>query len=149
MSRIMETKTGRIYSILTRGAALTGSFNLQLAVFSQSRRKQRAGRRMHTVASNRVSARERELAPRYYYKVAEKTSCGQKIRRFVQVWRYLSIQPTFVNKSMQVLVTFMFTQVGVIVLIASYMVGGAFVFQHIEQDSLMEQALTAQDVSSY
>ena len=40
---------------------------------------------MHTVASNRVSARERELAPRYYYKVAEKTSCGQKIRRFVQV----------------------------------------------------------------
>ena len=42
----------------------------------------------------------------------------------------------------------MFTQVGVIVLIASYMVGGAFVFQHIEQDSLMEQALTAQDVSS-
>ena len=49
---------------------------------------------------------------------------------------------------MQVLVTFMFTQVGVIVLIASYMVGGAFVFQHIEQDSLMEQAVTAQDVSS-
>ena len=43
---------------------------------------------------------------------------------------------------------FMFTQVGVIVLIASYMVGGAFVFQHIEQDSLMEQAVTAQDVSS-
>ena len=44
---------------------------------------------------------------------------------------------------------FMFTQVGVIVLIASYMVGGAFVFQHIEQDSLMEQAVTAQDVSSH
>ena len=42
---------------------------------------------MHTVSSNRVSARERELAPRYYYKVAEKTSCGQKIRRFVQVSR--------------------------------------------------------------
>ena len=41
----------------------------------------------------------------------------------------------------------MFTQVGVIVLIASYMVGGAFVFQHIEQDSLMEQAITAQEVS--
>ena len=51
-----------------------------------------------------------------------------------------------VNESMQVLVTFMFTQVGVIVLIASYMVGGAFVFQHIEQDSLMEQAVTAQEV---
>ena len=107
---------------------------------------------MHTVASNRVSARERELAPRYYYKVAEKTSCGQKIRRFVQVLsRATHHHPPplpALNKSLQVLVTFMFTQVGVIVLIASYMVGGAFVFQHIEQDSLMEQAVTAQDVSS-
>ena len=104
------------------------------------------------MASNRVSARERELAPRYYYKVAEKTSCGQKIRRFVQVLigRHQHPPPlTALNKSMQVLVTFMFTQVGVIVLIASYMVGGAFVFQHIEQDSLMEQAVTAQDVSSH
>ena len=45
--------------------------------------------------------------------------------------------------------TFMFTQVGVIVLIASYMVGGAFVFQHIEQDSLLEQAVTAQNVSAH
>ena len=103
---------------------------------------------MHTVASNRVSARERELAPRYYYKVAEKTSCGQKIRRFVQVGTgQVNLLPAVVNKSIQVLVTFMFTQVGVIVLIASYMVGGAFVFQHIEQDSLMEQAITAQEVS--
>ena len=40
---------------------------------------------MHTVASNKVSARERELAPRYYYKVAERTTCGQKIRSFIQV----------------------------------------------------------------
>ena len=95
-----------------------------------------------------MSARERELAPRYYYKVAEKTSCGQKIRRFVQVGTgQVNLLPTVVNKSIQVLVTFMFTQVGVIVLIASYMVGGAFVFQHIEQDSLMEQAITAQEVS--
>ena len=104
---------------------------------------------MHTVASNRVSARERELAPRYYYKVAEKTSCGQKIRRFVQVGRYQAphLQVLSSNPSMQVFLTFMFTQVGVIVLIASYMVGGAFVFQHIEQDSLLEQAETAQEVS--
>ena len=49
--------------------------------------------------------------------------------------------------SVKVLLTFMFTQVGVIVLIASYMVGGAFVFQHIERDSLQEQAVTAQNVS--
>ena len=40
----------------------------------------------------------------------------------------------------------MFTQVGVIVLIALYMVGGAFVFQHIEQDSLLEHAVTAENV---
>ena len=40
----------------------------------------------------------------------------------------------------------MFTQVGVIVLIGLYMVGGAFVFQHIEQDSLLEQAVTAEKV---
>ena len=59
-----------------------------------------------------------------------------------------SFHPSVVNRSVQVLVTFMFTQVGVIVLIASYMVGGAFVFQHIEQDSLLEQAVTAQEVSS-
>ena len=72
------------------------------------------------------------------------------VRRSGGLSRYqdLSIHPSVVNKSVQVLVTFMFTQVGVIVLIASYMVGGAFVFQHIEQDSLLEQAVTAQEVSS-
>ena len=40
---------------------------------------------MHTVASNKVSAKERELAPRYYYKIAEKTTCLQRIRRILQV----------------------------------------------------------------
>ena len=102
---------------------------------------------MHTVASNKVSAKDRELAPRYYYKVSEKTTCGQKLRNALKIF-----------------LTFMFTQVGVIVLIGSffmniilrrnriflglYMVGGAFVFQHIEQDSLLEHAIRAENVGS-
>ena len=47
---------------------------------------------MHTVASNKVRARDRELAPRYYYKLAENTTCGQKLRRSLQVtpWYPLS-----------------------------------------------------------
>ena len=81
---------------------------------------------MHTVAS-KVSARERELAPRYYYKLSEKTSCLQKIKNFIRAF-----------------LTFMFTQVGVIVLIASYMVCGAAMFQNIEADSQMKQAEDAQ-----
>ena len=101
---------------------------------------------MHTVASNKVSAKDRELAPRFYYKVSEKTTCGQKLRNALKIF-----------------LTFMFTQVGVIVLIGSffmnillrrnrfflglYMVGGAFVFQHIEQDSLLEHAIRAENVT--
>ena len=102
---------------------------------------------MHTVASNKVSAKDRELAPRFYYKVSEKTTCGQKLRNALKIF-----------------LTFMFTQVGVIVLIGSffikillrrnrffpglYMVGGAFVFQHIEQDSLLEHAIRAENVTN-
>ena len=114
---------------------------------------------MHTVASNKVSAKDRELAPRFYYKVSEKTTCGQKLKNALKMF-----------------LTFMFTQVGVIVLIGTlycmllmeffragthsedeiltlqqffpglYMVGGAFVFQHIEQDSLLEHAIKAENV---
>ena len=103
---------------------------------------------MHTVASNKVSAKDRELAPRFYYKVSEKTTCGQKLRNALKIF-----------------LTFMFTQVGVIVLIGSffmniflrrnrfflglYMVGGAFVFQHIEQDSLLEHAIRAENVTLF
>lgn len=113
---------------------------------------------MHTVASNKVSVKDRELAPRFYYKVSEKTTCGQKLRNALKMF-----------------LTFMFTQVGVIVLIGTlycmllmeffhvetfttlrkkiltiqqffpglYMVGGAFVLQHIEQNSLLEHAIKA------
>ena len=83
---------------------------------------------MHTVAS-KVSARDRELAPRYYYKLSEKTTCLSKIKTFLRAF-----------------LTFMFTQVGVIVLIASYMVCGAALFHSIEADSQMEQAVEAEKV---
>ena len=86
---------------------------------------------MHTVAS-KVSARERELAPRYYYKLSEKTSCLEKIKNFIRAF-----------------LTFMCTQVGVIVLIASYMVCGAALFHNIEADSQMEQAVDAEKVKLY
>ena len=84
---------------------------------------------MHTVASNKLSGKERELAPRYYYKVSEKISFVQRLRGAIQIF-----------------LTFLFTQVGVIMLIGAYMVGGAFLFCELEQDSLQEQAITAENV---
>jgi len=66
---------------------------------------------MHTLA-NKVSAKDRETAPKYYYKREERTTCLQKIKNALR---------TFVS--------FMFTQVGVIVLIGLYMVLGAFIFE--------------------
>ena len=42
----------------------------------------------------------------------------------------------------------MFTQVGVIVLIATYMVCGAAIFQNIEGDSQMDLAVEAEKVTS-
>ena len=85
---------------------------------------------MHTLAS-KVSTHDRELAPRYYYKLSEKSSCGQKIRNCFRAF-----------------LTFMFTQVGVIVLIATYMVCGAAIFQNIEGDSQMDLAVEAEKVTS-
>ena len=64
---------------------------------------------MHTVASNKVSAKDRELAPRFYYKVSEKTTCGQKLRNALKIF-----------------LTFMFTQVGVIVLIGRLLLSYIF-----------------------
>jgi hypothetical protein len=81
---------------------------------------------MHTLASKSTS-RDRDLSPRYYYKLSEKISCLKRLKNFMRVF-----------------VTFMFTQVGVIVLIATYMLCGAAMFQNIEEDSQMEVAVTAQ-----
>ena len=84
---------------------------------------------MHTLAS-KVSVRDRSLSPHYYYKLSEKTSCGQKIGNFFRVF-----------------LTFLFTQVGVIVLIATYMICGAAIFKNIEEDSQMDLAVEAEKVT--
>ena len=90
--------------------------------------KQLNDRKMHTIAS-KVSTRDRELLPRYYYKLSEKTSCVEKITNFIRAF-----------------LTFLFTQVGVIVLIATYMLCGAAIFQNIEADSKMDLAVEAEKV---
>lgn len=83
---------------------------------------------MHTVG-NKISARERELAPRYYYKIEQSRTCIEKIKAFFRA-----------------LLTFMFTQVGVVVLVVTYMIIGAVIFEHLEGESQMEVAVEALEV---
>ena len=83
---------------------------------------------MHTVG-NKISARERELAPRYYYKIEQSKTCVEKIKAFFRT-----------------LLTFMFTQVGVVVLVVTYMIIGALIFEHLEGESQMEVAVEALEV---
>lgn len=84
---------------------------------------------MHTVG-NKISARERELAPRYYYKINQSKTCLEKIKGFFRT-----------------VLTFMFTQVGVVVLVATYMVFGALIFESLEADSQLEVAVEAMEAS--
>ena len=84
---------------------------------------------MHTVG-NKISARERELAPRYYYKIEQSRTCLEKIKAFFRT-----------------LLTFMFTQVGVVVLVVTYMIIGAVIFEHLEGESQMEVAVEAMEAS--
>ena len=81
--------------------------------------------KMHTLAS-KSSCKDRELSPRYYYKLSEKISCLKRLKKCVRAF-----------------LAFLFTQVGVIMLIATYMVCGAAIFQNIEADSQMEVAVVA------
>ena len=85
---------------------------------------------MHTVG-NKISARERELAPRYYYKIEQSRTCIEKIKAFFRA-----------------LLTFMFTQVGVVVLVVTYMIIGALIFEHLEGESQMEVAVEALEVEN-
>ena len=81
---------------------------------------------MHTLAS-RLPVKE--ATPRFYYKLSKKISCAKRIGNFVRLF-----------------LTFLFTQVGVILLIASYMLCGAALFQSIEENSLMGLAQEAEEV---
>ena len=85
---------------------------------------------MHT-NYNKLSAREREAAPRFYYKRTQKVTCIQRIKNILRR-----------------LIAFFFSQVGICALVAGYMVMGAFLFEHLEADSQMKQAVN-KDYDNY
>ena len=79
---------------------------------------------MHTTY-NKISARERDAAPRFYYKRTQKVTCLQRIKNIIRR-----------------LIAFFFSQIGICALIAGYMVMGAFLFEHLEAESQMEHAVS-------
>ena len=79
---------------------------------------------MHT-NYNKISARERDSAPRFYYKRTQKITCIQRIKNFIRR-----------------LIAFFFSQIGICALVAGYMVMGAFLFEHLEAESQMEHAVS-------
>ena len=83
---------------------------------------------MHTFAS-KVTARDREVVPQYYYRLSENTSWVHKIKIGVRG-----------------VLAFLLTEVGVIVLIVCYMLCGALAFHNIEADSWMDVATEAEKV---
>ena len=70
------------------------------------------------------------VLPRYYYKIEQSRTCIEKIKAFFRT-----------------LLTFMFTQVGVVVLVVTYMIIGALIFEHLEGESQMEVAVEALEVT--
>ena len=77
---------------------------------------------MHTTY-HKISARERDTAPRYYYKRTRSYTCLERIKNFFRA-----------------IIAFFFTQVGVFALLVSYMVFGAHLFSSLEAESQMECA---------
>ncbi|XP_040565694.1 uncharacterized protein [Lepeophtheirus salmonis] len=71
----------------------------------------------------KISARERDLTPRYYYKRTRSYTCCQKLQNWIRK-----------------VIAFLFTQVGVCVLIGIYMIIGAFIFRSLELGSRKELA---------
>ena len=85
---------------------------------------------MHT-NYNKISARERDSAPRFYYKRTQKITCIQRIKNFIRR-----------------LIAFFFSQIGICALVAGYMVMGAFLFEHLEAESQMEHAVSRNNSKS-
>ena len=83
---------------------------------------------MHT-NYNKISARERDSAPRFYYKRTQKITCIQRIKNFIRR-----------------LIAFFFSQIGICALVAGYMVMGAFLFEHLEAESQMEHAVSRSNI---
>ena len=81
---------------------------------------------MHT-NYHKISARERDTAPRYYYKRTRTLTCCERLKNFLRA-----------------IFAFFFTQIGVCALVAVYMVLGAYVFSSLEAESQMECAEVAE-----
>ena len=100
---------------------------------------------------------DRELSPRFYYKLSEKTSCLGRVKNFFRLFfTFLFTQVTRVQfqnyfsgklRSLCKCVLFYLFQVGVIVLISIYMICGAAMFHNIEYNSLMDIAEESVKVS--
>ena len=75
---------------------------------------------------HKISAREREEAPRFYYKRAKARTVGQRLKG-----------------ALRVVAAFIFTQVGVVALIVAYTLVGAGIFGSLEAESQMEQSREA------
>ena len=78
---------------------------------------------------NKISVRERENAPRYYYKVSHRVTCVERLQN-----------------ALRSMLAFLFTQIGVCGLVTTYMVMGAFLFCHLEADSSMDRAEVAMKI---
>ena len=84
------------------------------------------GKMMHS-GHPKISARERDTAPRYYYKRTRTYTCCERIKNFLRA-----------------IFAFFFTQIGVCAVVALYMILGAYVFSSLEAESQMECAEIAQ-----
>ena len=74
----------------------------------------------------KISAREREEAPRFYYKRTKARTACQRLKG-----------------ALRAVAAFVFTQVGVVALIVAYTLVGAGIFGSLEADSQMEQSREA------
>ena len=74
----------------------------------------------------KISAREREEAPRFYYKRTKARTACQRLKG-----------------ALRAVAAFIFTQVGVVALIVAYTLVGAGIFGSLEADSQMEQSREA------
>ena len=75
---------------------------------------------------HKISAREREEAPRFYYKRTKARTACQRLKG-----------------ALRVVAAFIFTQVGVVALIVAYTLVGAGIFGSLEAESQMEQSREA------
>ena len=82
---------------------------------------------MHTTMQ-KISARERDTAPRYYYKRTRSYTCLERIKNFFRA-----------------IIAFFFTQIGVFALLVSYMVFGAHLFSRYYK--VLEYSLVSFGVS--